>query len=81
MQNDDIEVLRAICPGIDYASYERASENLSLVINAGYPLIDVDTLVAINPGFLLNDPMITQQRLVNLGDKVEELLKDNPELI
>lgn len=79
--DDDIEFLRTLCPCIDYVSYERASANLALVINAGYPRVDIDTLIAVNPNFLLNDLEVTRQRLANLGDKVEELLKDNPELI
>lgn len=79
--NEDIEFLRTLCPGIDYVSYERASKNLASVINAGYPQTDIDSLIAVNPNFLLNDPEVTRQKLANLDDKVEELLKDNPELI
>ena len=76
----DIEFLCQICRGLNDVSAERAMANIAAVVRAGYPEDDIDGLIAMNPDFLLNDPVETAQKLAYL-DNVEEALKDNPELI
>ncbi len=76
----DIDFLCGVCPGLENVSSERAFANINTVIQAGYPAEDIDGLIAMNPDFLLNDPVETTQKLAYLDD-VEEALKDNPELI
>ena len=79
--NDDIEFLCQVCPGLKIISGERALANIAAVIDAGYPESEIDILISANPGFLLNQPKATANKLAQLDGEIEFVLKENPELL
>ena len=81
IENEEIEGLIELCPGLEFIDTERAKTNVKLVVNAGYPLSDISSIIYINPGFLTNDPTELTKTLISIGDDLENKLNNNPFLI
>lgn len=79
--DDDIKFLCAGHPELAIISAERALTNIALVVRHGYPEDDLDSLLAMNPSFLLDNPTDLAQKLTQLGDDVEAALKADPYLL
>ena len=81
IDNEEIEGLIKLCPGLEIIDTERAITNVKLLVKAGYPLSDVSSIIYINPGFLTNDPTELSKTLIAIGDDLENKLNENPFLI
>ncbi|MCQ2382090.1 MAG: hypothetical protein MJ054_02180 [Clostridia bacterium] len=79
--DDEIEFLCIGYPELETLSAKQAFTNISILVQAGYPEDDIQTLIAMNPGFLLNEPAELAQKILTLGDDIEESLKNDPSLI
>lgn len=79
--DDDIQFLCAMHPELTLISADRALANIALVVRYGYPEADLDSLLALNPSFLLDTPAALTQKLSQLGDDVEAALKADPDRI
>lgn len=79
--NDDINEICSIAPGLDIIDSERAFKNISVVVQYGYPEVDIDSLIFSNPAFMCNDPEYLKVKLSKLGGDIEEKLKADPFLI
>lgn len=79
-EEDDIEVLVSMVPGLEIIDAERAFKNIYLVTSFGYPEDDIDGLIFTNPGFLCNDPAELVKKLQTIED-VESALKYDPFII
>lgn len=81
IEDDEIEELVELCPGLEFIDTERAKINVKLIVNAGYPLADISSIIYINPGILINDPTELSKSLIEIGDDLENKLNKNPYLI
>ena len=81
IQKEDIQGLVDICPGLDIIDAQRAKNNVKLLVDAGFPLADVSSIIYVNPGFLCNDPERTRQILLSVDGDIEEILKYDPYLL
>ena len=47
IDDEEIEDLIKLCPGLEFIDTERAITNVKLVVKAGYPLLDISSLIYI----------------------------------
>lgn len=81
IENDEINDLINICPGLDIIDVNRAKNNVKSVVDAGFPLIDISSIIYVNPGFLCNNPENTRERILSIDGDIEETLKNDPYLL
>ena len=76
--------LLEICPGLEIADEDKMMQCVNLVVKYGYPKEDLDSLILINPSFLMWDPKDLDNRLKHIMlicDNLETKLKEDPYLI
>ena len=81
LDDENINVLVDICPGLDTVDEERALVCAKVLIDAGFPECDLDSLICVNPGVLLYDPKDLKEKLSAIQGNIEDALKTNPNLI
>lgn len=82
--NGEIETLLSVAPVLEEISAEHAIQNMSLVVEAGFPADDIGFLVSQNPNFLCRNSKDLAEDLINLAkqfEDVEDALKNDPHLI
>lgn len=80
-ENEDIENLLELCPALVDIDFEFAFENIQSVAKYGYPIEDIDAIIAANPAFLTADNKTLEKDLKAISGDVEEALKKDPFLI
>lgn len=80
-EEEDIQFLCEGYPELESVSYKEAFTNILIVTKAGYPVDDIEFLIAMNPTFLWEDPVLLVKKVTALGVEIEDLLKDDPSLI
>lgn len=78
---DEIDLLVNICPELEIIDGDRAIESANVLVACGYPQDDIETLIRVNPNVLIYDPKDLQQKLINLGGDIEEIIKKDPFII
>ena len=84
INQDDYETIVGICPGLECVEDSELCKNISLVMEYGYPKEDLDSLILINPGFLMWDNIELENRLIEIVKTYIDLeiaLKNDPYLI
>ncbi len=81
LDDEEIDELVGFCPKLEFADTKRISTNISLLVTHGYPECDLKELFLVNPRILVYDNKKLLQKLINLGDDIEEKIKDNPHFI
>lgn len=81
LSDEEIDELVEFCPKLDFADTKRISTNISLLVTRGYPECDLKELFLINPQILVYDNKKLLQKLINLGDDIEDKIKSNPKII
>ncbi len=81
LDDENINILVDICPGLDLVDEERALVCAKVLVDAGYPEYDLDSLICVNPGILLYNPKDLKEKLDTLSGNIEEILKTNPNII
>ncbi len=82
--DDEIANLLNICPVLEYTSADDAIKNISIVTSAGFPELDIDSIIAINPAFLVCEENLlikNIEKVLITYDDFEAALKENPFLI
>ncbi len=83
-ENGDINNLINIAPMLEYASFEEALENIKVLDEVGYPKLDIDFIIAVNPNFLCRDTEDLKsdiKKVLDTVDDFETALKNDPYLI
>ena len=78
--DNDILSLIENTPALQFIDYGDAIDNIMLVVAKGYPIDDIDSIIAINPAFLAEDPDVLRNKLKQI-DNIAEQLKADPFLI
>ena len=81
---EDYDDLLEMCPGIEIADNDKMMACVNLVVEYGYPKEDLDSLILINPSFLMWEPKHLEKRLKHIMlicDDLETKLKEDPYLI
>ena len=81
LDESDIEDILETCPGLDIVDTQRVVKNISLVIEYGYPESDINSLILINPTFLVENPVNLAKKLSLINGNIESALRNNPFLI
>lgn len=81
LQDEDIEVLLCQCPNLDFIDGNNALLCADVLIQAGYPKEDIDSLICINPRILTYNPEELKIKLSSLSGDIEQILKYNPFII
>lgn len=81
LQDEDISSLTDICQGLDLVDEEKALLCAKAIVDAGYPECDLDSLICLNPGILLYDPSELTIKLQSFDGNIEDILKNNPNII
>lgn len=81
LQDEDINSLTDICQGLDFVDEEKALLCAKTIVDAGYPECDLDSLICLNPGILLYDPNELKIKLQSFNGDIEDILKNNPNII
>lgn len=81
LQDEDIEVLLSQCPNLDFIDGNNALLCVDIIIQAGYPKEDIDSLICINPKILTYNPEELIKTLSSFSGNIEQILKDNPFII
>lgn len=81
IDDEDIEQLIAICPGLEVVDWDKAGACIKIVVESGYPMSDISSLIYINPSFMLYEPRDLKIKIDALDGDIEELLKIDPFLI
>ena len=79
--DEEIAGLVELCPGLDIVDWNNAGACIKIVVDAGYPIEDISSLIYVNPGFMMYDPNDLISILEEFDGDIEEILKDNPFLI
>ena len=80
----EIQTLLSVAPVLEEVSAEQAIQNMSLVVEAGYPADDIGYLVSQNPNFLCRNSKDLASDLIKVAqnnEDVEDALKNDPFLI
>jgi len=80
----EVEFLLSVAPALEEITVSTAIQNMTLVVNAGYPADDIGYLISQNPAFLCRNSTDLRQDLIKLThacDDIESALKDDPFLI
>ena len=80
-ETEDIENLLELCPALADIDFEFAFANIQSVVKKGYPIEDIDAIIAVNPAFLTADNKTLEKDLSALSGDIEEVLKKDPFLI
>ncbi len=67
--------------GLDCMDTLEATECINLLCKYGYPKNEIRDLILVNPQILLYSPATLGSKLEELGDDIENKLKDDPFLI
>ena len=62
LTTEEIEDMASICSGLEIVDTERVVKNLSLLEQFGFPKYDLDSLIIINPTFMLCYLVPTKKR-------------------
>ena len=80
----EIKDILNLSPMMDVITYEEFIENCYVLVRNGYPQSDLDVLIMSNPKLFVGSPKDLEEDLIKLkkeyGD-IEEILKDNPNII
>ena len=76
--DSEIEEMESICPGLEFVDSFSALENLKILIDAGYPECDLDSILYINPGILLYSTDYLKDKISSLNGDIETILKNDP---
>lgn len=76
--NDILSIIKTT-PALQIIDYDYALDNIMLVVAKGYPIDDIDSIIAINPAFLAEDQDILKEKLNKISN-IEDL-KNDPYLI
>ena len=82
--DSEINLLKDIAPTLNETSSQIIIDNISLVVDAGYPADDLTFLISQNPAFLCRNTLELKsdiKKLLNSNEDLETLLKNNPDLI
>ncbi len=79
-EDNDILNMIKTTPALQIIDYDYALENILIVVSKGFPMEDIDSIVAINPTFLAEDHNVLRQKLSTITN-IEEELKADPFLI
>ena len=79
-KDNNILSLIKTTPALQLIDYDYALDNIMLVVSKGFPMDDIDSIIAINPSFLAEDSNILKDKLNKLTN-IEEELKADPFLI
>ncbi len=79
--DEDIDLLETGYPELKTLSAKQALINVAILVQSGYPEDDIQSLIAMNPGFLLNEPSELARKVLTLGVDIEAVLKDDPSLV
>lgn len=77
----DISNLMSMEPALNIIDYKSAMDNIMVVVSSGYPMEDIDSLIAINPSFMVLPISELRAALSRVSGNVEQALKDDPFLI
>lgn len=77
----DIDNLTLLEPALNVIDYTYAMDNIMLVVQKGYPIEDIDSLIATNPSFLVSDHGNLALALSQIKGDIETALKADPFLI
>jgi len=80
-EKEDIENLISICPALVDIDYDFAMNNIMAVVKKGFPVEDIDAIIAANPAFLTADNQTLVADLAAISGDIEQALKDDPFLI
>ena len=80
-ENEDIENLLNICPALADIDFDFAFKNIYSVVQKGYPIEEIDSIIAVNPAFLTADNKTLEKDLKAISGNIEEALKNDPFLI
>lgn len=69
------------CAGILIADVERIIACVYTVVKCGYPLEDIDSLIMLNPYFMLDNPKNLEKKLLGFGDDLESKIKADPYIV
>lgn len=78
---DEIDALIKMCPGLEIVDYEKACKCVIALIKAGYPQVDISSLIYVNPSFMMYEPKDLEEKLKQIGGDIESKLKEDPFLI
>jgi len=82
-EEDYMELLQ-ICPGLEIADNDKMMACVDVVVKYGYPKEDLDSLILINPSFLMWEPKDLENRIKHIMlicDNLEDKLKEDPYII
>ena len=80
----EIQTLLSIAPVLEETSIEQALQNMTIVVQAGFPADDIGYLVSQNPNFLCRNTPDLANDIIKISQTVkdfEEALRNNPHLI
>lgn len=80
----EIEDLKNIAPMIETISYEDFTSNCKLLMDFGYPMEDLDSLILANPNIFVRSEKDLKSDLVTLKNRygdIEESIKNDPFII
>ena len=80
-ETEDIENLIELCPALVDIDFEFAFANIQSVAKHGFPIEDIDGIIATNPAFLTADNQTLEKDLNAISGDIEEALKNDPFLI
>lgn len=81
LDDEDIAFITSSYPELDNLDENKIIGNAKLVVDAGYPIDELEFLILINPGFLISNTETLREILDELGDNAYMMLKDDPFII
>ena len=81
LDDEDIAFITSSYPELDSTSQSKIIGNAKLVVDAGYPIDELEFLILINPAFLISNTEILKEILDSLGEDAYWMLKEDPFII
>lgn len=81
LDSEDIAFITSSYPELDSADERKIIGNAKLVVDAGYPIDELEFLILINPAFLISNTESLKEILDALGEDAYWMLKEDPFII